>query len=157
MTKQAAVELWKQILAFKTASEEVGGEGNSGEFYDEQEEKRVIEEFEKAFFNIREAFIAATGYIPIIRANGKAMHFLGWNGLFHEARNAQGDYANIYRKQYDKPAEGAISPSAIFPLPKGVWEFIPITDKGFTIHLNLPLARAKSEHLWEFPIGEITF
>lgn len=163
MDKQAAQNLWRDILAFAAAEGECQGEGNSGEFTDETERERLDKEFIKAFAVMRESFVEATGWQPIIRRGDDTFHFAQWNKYWDKARRAHYDYFNLYVGQYNTAPEGEVSAEKLFPIPQGQWDFVSLEDVDFVLSNKaiLTLINVKragvSEFFWEYPRGEILF
>lgn len=65
MTRERAEILWNSIIAYADISQSLGDEGNSGEFSNDDEEAKLIEEFLKLEQELVHNFNKATGYFPI--------------------------------------------------------------------------------------------
>lgn len=65
MTKQDATNLWNSIIGYGACQEFLGSEGNSGEFHDAKEFKKLERELEDATTVLREKFSEVTGWLPV--------------------------------------------------------------------------------------------
>lgn len=62
-------ELWNSIIEFANASMELGGQGNSGEFHDDKEEKSLSEILNNKEQTLINNFSKFTGYTPFFVQN----------------------------------------------------------------------------------------
>ncbi len=65
MEIEKAKNLFRSIIEFAECSNALGGEGNSGEFHDESEARKLAMEAKKSKENLIETFYEATGFFPI--------------------------------------------------------------------------------------------
>ncbi len=70
MKQDKALQLWLAIRAFADAAEELGGEGNSGEFHDWREFNRLSKEREQKERELIELFCDATKWAPKVGPSG---------------------------------------------------------------------------------------
>jgi hypothetical protein len=75
MDKAQAIKLWDSIDALIDAKVELAGEGNSGEFHNDEEEEKLVAEADNAFEALIETFYQATGFYPF------------WDDDFRPSRN----------------------------------------------------------------------
>lgn len=66
---QNMYDLWHSIMNHSEASAELAGEGNSGEFHDENEEKKLKKQRDDAEVALIDKFAAVTGYRPVFVKN----------------------------------------------------------------------------------------
>ena len=69
-------KFWNTIMAHSDISNELGEQGNSGEFHDHGEEMRLIKELEEVLEKLIDLFTSNTGYKPVY-VNLKGQQFQG--------------------------------------------------------------------------------
>lgn len=57
-------KLWSTIMAFVIAAQELGAEGNSGEFHDPNNYRKIRKELKEAECALLQEFVALTGWLP---------------------------------------------------------------------------------------------
>lgn len=159
MTKDFAQVLWKHILEYAIACQDLGGEGNSGEFHDAADEKFLEEQCEEKFYALREAFIDATGFQPVIVHNGDVYMFKDWNAIYDDTSKRHIDYINLYRQQHGNAPDGAANADVLFPIPAAEWGFVPTTDADFRTKMGAYINRNRGNDAWcwRFPHGQVSF
>jgi len=71
MNKFEAQTLWDAIEAYASSSCELGAEGNSGEFHDDDDEKRLIENLHGRRTTMVHIFFGLTGFRPVLAWSGE--------------------------------------------------------------------------------------
>lgn len=64
--REKAQHLWDAICEYADARYATGNEGNSGEFHDDKEFRRLARVEQTAENSLVDAFIAATGWEPVL-------------------------------------------------------------------------------------------
>lgn len=73
LNKEDALLLWNSVLYFADGIGELYAEGNSGEFHDDEEEKRLFAEMEQSLTNLMGEFERTTGWMPVYRGDKEDM------------------------------------------------------------------------------------
>lgn len=90
--------LWNQIIDYADISQERGGEGNSGEFHDESEAKKIEQEFKLVEIKLITRFAKVTGWVPIYIKEEKQI-WIGKGGV-----KSHGSWINGYWIMTKSPA-----------------------------------------------------
>ncbi len=74
--------LWASIINYADAANELGAEGNSGEFHNSEEEKRLVKEWENSLDKLIIEFSKNTGYVPVYLEIKEYFYFKNNNGAY---------------------------------------------------------------------------
>lgn len=70
MTKEKAGALWGAIIEYGEAEYEIGGEGNSGEFHDRAEQKKLERLYKEKMQALCRIFSETTRWTPVQGPSG---------------------------------------------------------------------------------------